>query len=86
MLEMRTIDDVGMTHDLCRERGLVLASLGRHMNDRMFSFFLRAPGDWALELGWGGREIDPASWQTQQYDWLRPGHGEWGHEGIDNVR
>ena len=35
-------------------------TLGRHTNDRMFSFYAKTPSGVVVEYGWGGREItDP---------------------------
>ena len=85
MFEGATIDDVGTGFDLCRDRELVTAQLGRHCNDRTFSFYFRNPGNWHFELGWGSRLIDPDNWQVQYYDGMRARGGEWGHDGIMNV-
>jgi 2,3-dihydroxybiphenyl 1,2-dioxygenase len=85
MFETATIDDVGTGFDVCQDRGIVTAQLGRHCNDRTFSFYFRNPGSWHFELGWGSRVIDPDNWQVQQYDGMRPRGGEWGHDGIMNV-
>ncbi len=85
MFEGASIDDVGTGFDLCQDRGLVTAQLGRHCNDRTFSFYFRNPGGWHFELGWGSRLIDPDTWRVQQYDGMRARGGEWGHDGIMNV-
>jgi hypothetical protein len=34
-----------------------------------------------VEYGWGARSIDPATWQIEHFNGLRP-KGEWGHEGL----
>ena len=85
MMENLSIDDVGTGYDICLERELVTATLGRHLNDHMLSFYFKNPGDWHFEIGWGAREIDPATWQVQHYNGLQPGGGEWGHEGLINI-
>jgi hypothetical protein len=85
MMEYTSIDDVGTGYDICLERDLVTATLGRHLNDHMLSFYFKNPGDWHFELGWGAREIDPATWQVEHYNGLQPGGGEWGHDGLLNV-
>jgi 2,3-dihydroxybiphenyl 1,2-dioxygenase len=82
MLEHTSLDDVGTAYDLCRDRELVNVTLGRHLNDRMVSFYFSNPSGWNFELGWGAREIDPAAWQVQHYNGLAPRMGEWGHEGL----
>jgi 2,3-dihydroxybiphenyl 1,2-dioxygenase len=85
MMEYTSIDDVGSAYDLALERDLVTATLGRHLNDHMFSFYFKNPGDWHFELGWGARDIDPATWQVEHYSGLQPGGGEWGHQGLFDV-
>jgi len=85
MFEGATIDDVGTGFDICNDRNLVTAQLGRHCNDRTFSFYFQNPGSWHFELGWGSRLIDPENWQVQYYDGARQRGGEWGHDGIMGV-
>ena len=51
MFETLDMDDVGTTYDICRERDIVSTSLGRHLNDRMFSFYFQNPSGWHLEYG-----------------------------------
>jgi 2,3-dihydroxybiphenyl 1,2-dioxygenase len=81
MFETNDIDDVGSTYDICLQQGITSTSLGRHLNDRMFSFYFRNPSGWHFEYGWGAREIDPATWQLEHYNATR-GPGEWGHDGL----
>jgi 2,3-dihydroxybiphenyl 1,2-dioxygenase len=85
MMEHREIDDVGTGYDICLERELVTATLGRHLNDRMISYYFKNPGGWHFELGWGAREIDPETWRVEMYNGLQPGGGEWGHKGLLDV-
>ena len=85
MMEYTALDDVGTAYDICLERDLVTATLGRHLNDRMVSFYFKNPGDWHFEVGWGAREIDPATWQEQYYNGSDLGGGEWGHSGLLEV-
>jgi extradiol dioxygenase len=59
MLQVDSLDDVGAAHDLCANRGIPLAmTLGRHTNDRMFSFYLRSPSGFEIEYGWGADVVD----------------------------
>jgi 2,3-dihydroxybiphenyl 1,2-dioxygenase len=81
MLETTELDDVGTSYELCREKNLLTTSLGRHYNDRAFSFYFRNPSAWHFEFAWGPREIDPAAWETEQYTLGVPG-AYWGHEGL----
>lgn len=86
MLEHLSLDDVGTTFDVCRELGLVKVQLGRHNNDRAFSFYAENPSGWLFEFGWGAREIDPATFAVEHYTIGGPGGaGEWGHEGLHTI-
>lgn len=59
MVQVRSLDDVGVAHDLCADRQIPLAmTLGRHTNDRMFSFYVRTPSGFEVEYGWGAETID----------------------------
>ena len=76
MLEARTMDEVGLAMDRTLRAGLKLMhTLGRHPNDRMFSFYARTPSGFNFEFGWGGRDVDDATWQPTTYDHI----SEWGH-------
>lgn len=59
MVEVATIDEVGHAHDRMEAAGArLMATLGRHTNDRMISFYVATPAGFALEYGTGGRVID----------------------------
>jgi extradiol dioxygenase len=59
MLQVSSLDDVGIAHDMCADRGIPLAmTLGRHTNDRMFSFYVRTPSGFEVEYGWGADTVD----------------------------
>lgn len=76
MLQVRDLDDVGSTYDLCQDRGIpIAASLGRHTNDRMTSFYMQSPSGFQVEFGHGGIEIDDHHWQVQTYH----AASNWGH-------
>lgn len=78
MVELDSLDDVGQAYDLAQlEGGRVGVTLGRHTNDFMTSFYARTPSGFMIEYGWGGRSIDPASWQPFECDY---GPSLWGHE------
>jgi 2,3-dihydroxybiphenyl 1,2-dioxygenase len=80
MVELYSLDDVGQGFDLAlmnRER--IVASLGRHNNDLMTSFYMRTPSEFFIEYGWGGRDVDVATWQPEE---LRTLASFWGHEGL----
>lgn len=78
MVELNSLDDVGQGYDLAQlEEGRVGVTLGRHTNDFMTSFYARTPSGFMVEYGWGGRSIDPASWEPFECDY---GPSLWGHE------
>lgn len=76
MVEARSMDEVGLAFDRTLRSDLtIMQTLGRHPNDRMFSFYAKSPSGFQFEFGWGGREIDDATWKPQVYDHI----SEWGH-------
>jgi 2,3-dihydroxybiphenyl 1,2-dioxygenase len=80
MVELFSLDDVGQSYDVAlSEPDRVNVTLGRHTNDLMTSFYARTPSSFMIECGWGGREIDPATWQPVE---LRDGPSLWGHERV----
>ncbi len=80
MVELFSLDDVGQSYDVAlSEPDRVSVTLGRHTNDLMTSFYARTPSSFMVECGWGGREIDPATWQPSE---LQDGPSLWGHERV----
>lgn len=78
MVEMYSMDDVGHAYDIAQcQEGRVAVTLGRHSNDFMISFYSWSPSGFMVECGWGGREVDPATWQSAE---LTIGPSLWGHE------
>lgn len=76
MVEFACMDDVGLCYDRCVRAGYLMnATLGRHPNDRMFSFYVASPSNFSVEVGWGGISIDDSLWEPKTYDRL----SEWGH-------
>lgn len=79
MLELESLDDVGMAYDLCRERNVPIpGEWGRHTNDHMVSFYMETPSGFNIEYGWGARQVYDDTWKVQLH---RKG-SIWGHEGI----
>jgi len=80
MVEYDNLDDVGQGYDLAQlESQRIAYTLGRHTNDFMTSFYAHTPSGFFVESGWGGRIIDPASWQAEETD---VGPSFWGHERL----
>jgi 2,3-dihydroxybiphenyl 1,2-dioxygenase len=76
MIEARSMDDVGLAFDRALRGGVrIINTLGKHPNDKMFSFYAKTPSGFQFEFGWGGREVDDATWAPTTYDHI----SEWGH-------
>ncbi|MGW9134904.1 VOC family protein [Streptomyces sp. NPDC055681] len=75
MLEVNSIDDVGLALDECERREIPISmTLGRHVNDLMTSFYLVSPSDMHIEYGTGGLAVDDM-WVPKTYD----RQSIWGH-------
>jgi 2,3-dihydroxybiphenyl 1,2-dioxygenase len=80
MVELFSLDDVGQSYDVALgQPGRVNVTLGRHTNDLMTSFYAKTPSSFMIECGWGGREIEPSTWQPFE---LKDGPSLWGHERV----
>lgn len=76
MLEARAFDEVGAAYDRALDAGVPIAmGLGRHANDRMFSFYAQTPSGFDVEFGWGGVQVDDECWRVARYTSM----SEWGH-------
>jgi 3,4-dihydroxy-9,10-secoandrosta-1,3,5(10)-triene-9,17-dione 4,5-dioxygenase len=77
MVEVESLDAVGLALDRAKQAGLhIVASLGRHVNDNMCSFYVLAPGGIAVEYGYDGLLVD---WDD--YTPTVSTEGDlWGHE------
>jgi 2,3-dihydroxybiphenyl 1,2-dioxygenase len=80
MVELASLDDVGQGYDLASlDDGRIAYTLGRHTNDFMTSFYANSPSGFFVEYGWGGRVIDPSTWEPHEtFD----GPSFWGHERL----
>ena len=59
MVEVPDLDEVGRAYDRMLASGArLMATLGKHTNDRMTSFYVATPGGFALEYGFGGLQLD----------------------------
>lgn len=80
-IEATSLDDVGQRYDVVRDAGIpIAAELGRHSNDRAFSFYVTTPGGFQMEYGWGGIDIDDETWTPHDF---RIGD-LWGHRRLVN--
>jgi 2,3-dihydroxybiphenyl 1,2-dioxygenase len=76
MVQAKSIDEVGMCYDrFLFSGGMVHQTLGRHPNDKMFSFYGYTPSGFHFEFGSGAIEIDDDTWESTTHDRV----SEWGH-------
>ncbi len=76
MIEVASLDDVGRAMDRCARRGApISATLGRHANDLMVSFYVRTPGGFDVEYGTGGLLVDDTTWVSRETTAI----SLWGH-------
>ncbi len=79
MLQVKSIDDVGSTYYAAQDAGAeISASLGRHTNDHMVSFYMRTPAGFEVEYGYGARTIDDNIWKVERHE----APSIWGHRGL----
>ncbi len=77
MLETHTLDDTGHTWDLVRKHEVPFKkTLGKHINDKMISFYMQTPSGFDLEYGCDAIEPDDATWTVAHYD----APSIWGHK------
>ncbi|NUS43299.1 MAG: 2,3-dihydroxybiphenyl 1,2-dioxygenase [Mycobacteriaceae bacterium] len=77
MLEVENSDDVGLCLDRAlRKKVKMSATLGRHVNDLMLSFYMKTPGGFDIEFGCEGREVNDTSWIARESTAV----SLWGHD------
>jgi 2,3-dihydroxybiphenyl 1,2-dioxygenase len=77
MIQVPTLDAVGFALERALAAGTpITATLGRHTNDHMVSFYARTPGGFEVEFGYGALEVDDATWRVSRHD--KP--SSWGHK------
>jgi 3,4-dihydroxy-9,10-secoandrosta-1,3,5(10)-triene-9,17-dione 4,5-dioxygenase len=82
MVEVATLDDVGCCMDRCARRGArASATLGRHANDLMVSFYVATPGGFDIEYGTDGRRVDDATWVSRETTAISLWGHQWGAGG-----
>ncbi|MEY2953835.1 MAG: hypothetical protein RLZZ401_1922 [Pseudomonadota bacterium] len=75
--QVKDMDAVGFTYDRCVKAKAPMANtLGRHGNDKMFSFYNITPGGWQIEIGSNGIEITDDWNAVIQWDHI----SDWGHQ------
>jgi extradiol dioxygenase len=78
MFELKSLDDLGVAYDLVQEKKIpLILSLGRHINDRMVSFYFRSPSSVGIELGYGAIVVPEGQpWSVVHYTSTKI----WGHQ------
>ncbi|HCS56771.1 MAG TPA: biphenyl-2,3-diol 1,2-dioxygenase [Gordonia polyisoprenivorans] len=77
MVEVDSLDAVGRALDRVTRDGFSVSStLGRHTNDKMVSFYVRAPGGWDIEFGTDGMRVDEAHYTAEEIT----ADSYWGHD------
>ncbi|AFT98495.1 iron-dependent extradiol dioxygenase HsaC [Nocardia brasiliensis] len=77
MLEVENADDVGLCLDRAlRKKVRMSATLGRHVNDKMLSFYMKTPGGFDVEFGCEGLEVDDHDWIARESTAV----SLWGHD------
>ena len=77
MVEVGNSDDVGLCLDRALRRKVPMsATLGRHVNDKMLSFYMKSPGGFDIEFGCEGLHVDDADWVARESTAV----SLWGHD------
>jgi 3,4-dihydroxy-9,10-secoandrosta-1,3,5(10)-triene-9,17-dione 4,5-dioxygenase len=78
MVEVGNTDDVGLALDRAKRRKVPMAAtLGRHVNDLMLSFYMKSPGGFDVEFGTEGRQVrDDERWVARESTAV----SLWGHD------
>lgn len=77
MVEVEGSDDVGLCLDRALRRKVPMsATLGRHVNDLMLSFYMKTPGGFDVEFGCEGRQVDDGEWIARESTAV----SLWGHD------
>ena len=68
MIQAKDIDEVGQAYDRALNHKVeITQTLGRHSNDKMFSFYAKTPSGFEFEFGADAIEIDDETWEPTVY-------------------
>ena len=77
MMEVGGSDDVGLCLDRALRRKVPMsATLGRHVNDKMLSFYMKTPGGFDVEFGCEGMQVENDDWIARESTAV----SLWGHD------
>jgi 2,3-dihydroxybiphenyl 1,2-dioxygenase len=80
MVETLDLDDVGTAFDRAIAAGHPIPSgLGKHDNDKMFSFYTMTSAGFQIEVGHGAREVGDDWDENRAYDSI----SMWGHQPVN---
>jgi 3,4-dihydroxy-9,10-secoandrosta-1,3,5(10)-triene-9,17-dione 4,5-dioxygenase len=83
MIEVENSDDVGLALDRALRRKVPMsATLGRHVNDLMLSFYMKTPGGFDVEFGCEGRQVEDDKWVARESTAV----SLWGHDFTVGTR
>ncbi len=83
MVEVGNSDDVGLCLDRALRRKVPMsATLGRHVNDLMLSFYMKTPGGFDVEFGCEGRQVADDDWIVRESTAV----SLWGHDFAAGAR
>ncbi|MEM8593734.1 MAG: VOC family protein [Pseudomonadota bacterium] len=76
MMEVGSLAEVGSCLDRVNENEVMVTStLGEHINDEMTSFYMLSPGNFAVEFGFEGNQLDESHQTTHNTV-----ASKWGHK------
>jgi 3,4-dihydroxy-9,10-secoandrosta-1,3,5(10)-triene-9,17-dione 4,5-dioxygenase len=83
MVEVENADDVGLCLDRALRRKVPMsATLGRHVNDLMLSFYMKTPSGFDIEFGCEGRKVSDDDWVARESTAV----SLWGHDFTVGAR
>jgi 2,3-dihydroxybiphenyl 1,2-dioxygenase len=83
MFEARNRDDVGAAFDRAYATDLAIPNgLGKHDNDKMFSFYVASPAGFQVEIGHGAVLVGDDWSDNRLYDRI----SSWGHQPVSATR
>lgn len=83
MVEVGDSDDVGLCLDRAlRKKVPMSATLGRHVNDLMLSFYMKTPSGFDIEFGCEGRTVEDEGWVARESTAV----SLWGHDFTVGMR
>ena len=80
MIQVDNMDDVGLSFDRCIDSGIrIRETIGRHPNDKMFSFYPHTPSGWSIEMGYEALTVVPGQHETNFFHQM----SAWGNRKPD---